>query len=156
GPTPTCTNCWDPPAKRVATDGRWTPSYVGIVVDERERPVAPGTVGQVLWRGASTFLGYLDPDLNAAAFTPAGWVRSGDPGFVGADGYLTIVGRLKDIIIRSGEKISAYEVEQLLAEHPAVREVAVVAKPDPVTGEKACAWVVLEDGRELDLPQVEE
>lgn len=156
GPTPTCTNRWDPPAKRVATDGRWTPSYEGMVVDERENPVPPGTIGQVLWRGASTFLGYLDPDLNAAAFTPEGWFRTGDLGVVDEDGYLTIVGRLKDIIIRSGEKISAYEVEQLLFEHPAVREVAVVAKPDPVTGEKACAWVVLQDGQGLDLPEVEE
>ena len=74
-----------------------------------------------------------------------------------ADGYLTITGRLKDVINRAGEKFSAYEIEQLLAEHPAIREVAVVAQPDPVTGERACAWLALGDGHpSLDVDDLAE
>ncbi|HEU4656055.1 MAG TPA: AMP-binding protein [Capillimicrobium sp.] len=145
---------WDPPAKRVATEGRWLPSYEGLIVDESGRPLPAGAVGELHWSGAGMFQGFLDPSLNDDAFTPEGRYRSGDLGRLDEDGYLTITGRLKDVINRSGEKISAYEVEQLLAEHPAVREVAVVAQPDPVTGERACAWVALQPGASLTLDEI--
>jgi non-ribosomal peptide synthetase component E (peptide arylation enzyme) len=146
GATVTSSTEWDPPEKRVTTEGRWLPSYEGVIVDEHGVEVGPGVSGELQWSGAGMFLGFLDPALNEGAFTPEGRYRSGDIATLDADGYLTITGRLKDVINRAGEKFSAYEVEQLLAEHPAIREVAVVAQPDPVTGERACAWLGLHDG----------
>src|SRR5262249_49677660 len=129
GPTVTSSTSWDPLEKRVATEGRWLPSWEGKIVDERGVEVPSGVSGELQWTGAGMFLGFLDPTLNEKAFTPEGRYRSGDLATLDADGYLTITGRLKDVINRAGEKFSAYEVEQLLAEHPAIREVAVVAQP---------------------------
>ena len=92
--------------------------------------------------GAELFVGYLDPAQTAEAVVEGGWFRTGDLGMVDADGYLTVTGRLKDVIVRSGEKVSASELEELLGRHPGVAAVAVVAVPDPRTGERACACVV--------------
>ncbi|MEJ7582620.1 MAG: AMP-binding protein [Acidimicrobiales bacterium] len=103
--------------------------------------------GEIHARGPELFLGYRDAALNADAFTEDGWFRTGDLGTVDADGYLTVTGRLKDVIIRSGEKISAREVEDLLVMHPKVATVAVIACPDERTGERACACVIPRDGR---------
>ena len=81
-------------------------------------------------------------DADAAAFDEDGWFRTGDVGCVDSEGYLTITGRLKDIIIRKGENISAKEVEDLLATHPQVADIAVIGLPDPERGERCCAVVV--------------
>ena len=157
GPTVTSSTDWDRLEKRVTTEGRWLPSYEGVVVDEHGVEVGPTVSGELQWSGAGMFLGFLDPALNEDAFTPEGRYRSGDIAMLDADGYLTITGRLKDVINRAGEKFSAYEIEQLLAEHPAIREVAVVAQPDPVTGERACAWLALGDGHpSLDVDDLAE
>jgi len=87
------------------------------------------------------FAGYLDPALDAESFVAGGWFRTGD--LARYDGtHLTIVDRLKDVIIRGGENISAQEVEALLVTHPAVSEAACVAAPDPVMGEVVCAYVI--------------
>jgi cyclohexanecarboxylate-CoA ligase len=101
--------------------------------------------GEIEAQGPELFLGYRDPSLDRDAFTADGWFRTGDLGELDDEGYLTVTGRLKDIVIRSGEKLSAREVEDLLHEHPLVRAVAVVAVPDPRTGERACACVVPHD-----------
>jgi len=95
--------------------------------------------------------GYLDPSLDAEAFDEEGYFRSGDLGMVDEDGYVTITGRLKDVIIRHGENISAKEVEDLLYSHPAVADVAVIGLPDPRTGERACAVVAVAEGQEFDF-----
>ena len=92
------------------------------------------------------FTGYLDPALDATAFADGGWFRTGDLAVYDGE-YLTIVDRLKDIIIRGGENISAQEVEALLVTHPDVAEAACVAMPDPVMGEKICAFVIARDRR---------
>jgi acyl-CoA synthetase (AMP-forming)/AMP-acid ligase II len=89
--------------------------------------------------------GYLDESLNADAFDDEGFFRTGDLGFQDADGYVTITGRLKDVIIRKGENISAKEVEDLLFTNPAIGDVAVIGLPDPSSGERACAIVVPKD-----------
>ena len=99
-----------------------------------------------IWaRGPELFLGYRDPALDAEAFDAAGFFRTGDLGIVDRDGYLTITGRVKDIIVRGGEKFSAKEVEDLLFEHPQIRSVAIVPMPDARLGERACAVVVPTD-----------
>ena len=101
-----------------------------------------GEEGEVRAKGPQVTLGYLDSSLDDVAFDEDGWFRTGDLGTVDADGNLTITGRLKDVIIRKGENISAKEVEDLLFTHPKVGDVAVVGLPDPASGERVCAVVV--------------
>ena len=104
-------------------------------------------------RGPELFLGYSDPAFDVDAFLPGGWFRTGDIGVL-ADGFLTIVDRKKDIIIRGGENIASKEVEDLLLEHPGVADAAVVAAPDARLGEAVGAFVVLLPGATLDLDEV--
>jgi cyclohexanecarboxylate-CoA ligase len=106
--------------------------------------------GELLARGPEMFVGYLDAELDRDAFTADGWFRTGDLGRY--DGtYLTIVDRLKDIIIRGGENISAQEVEAALVTHPDVAEAACVAVPDATMGERVCAFVIPRDGTAPEL-----
>ena len=119
------------------TDG--TPATIGSETRLFE-PV--DGVGELLLRCPQMFLGYLDADLNADAFSEDGFFHTGDLGSIGPDGEITIVGRKKDVILRGGENISAKQVEDALYEHPAVHEVAIVAMPDPVLVERGCAFVV--------------
>lgn len=101
--------------------------------------------GEIEATGPELFLGYRDRSLDAEAFTDDGWFRTGDLGVLDAEGYLTVTGRRKDIIIRHGEKISARDVEERIGAHGGVRDVAVVAVPDARTGERACACIVPTD-----------
>jgi acyl-CoA synthetase (AMP-forming)/AMP-acid ligase II len=107
--------------------------------------VAPGEEGELQVRAPQVMMGYVDASLDAAAFSD-GWFRTGDLGVVDADGFVRITGRLKDVIIRNGENISAKEVEDLLFAHPAVADVAVIGLPDERTGERVCAVVCPADG----------
>jgi cyclohexanecarboxylate-CoA ligase len=111
---------------------------------------------ELLVRGPELFLGYLDPELNAAAFTGDGYFRTGDEARIDADATLHITGRIKDIINRGGEKFSVAEVESRLLEHPAVRDVAVVSYPDPLLVERACAYVVPAPGCAPTLGELRE
>ncbi|MBY6682302.1 AMP-binding protein [Rhodococcus sp. BP-316] len=151
GPSATCSTTSDSLHTRTRSDGRPI-APTDVLVDGTDRS---SSVGEILWRGPDTFLGYLDASLNEAAFTQDGFFRTGDLGRFDDDGYLHVVGRIKDIINRSGEKISAYSVESLLSQHPHVSEVAIVAGPDPVTGERGCAFVVPEAGTSIDLAEVQ-
>jgi acyl-CoA synthetase (AMP-forming)/AMP-acid ligase II len=141
----------DPLVKRATTDGRIIEGSEIRIVDDEGRDVPEG---EIVSRGPELFLGYTDPELDKAAFLPGGWYRTGDVGRLDADGYLTITDRKKDIIIRGGENISSKEVEDVLAEHPAVAEVAAVGLPDDRLGERVCAVVVLRPGASLDLDDV--
>lgn len=122
------------------------------VLDDEDRDVPDGMPGELVTRGPYTIRGYYDaPEKNREAFLPGGWYRMGD--IVRKQGrYVFTEGRRKDLINRGGEKISCDEVENLIFAHPAVKAVALVAMPDPVFGEKACAFVVPKDGMTLDLP----
>ena len=117
-----------------------------VTLDGKDAGV--GEEGEIRAKGPQVTLGYADAALDAEAFDDDGWFRTGDLGTLDADGYLTITGRLKDIIIRKGENISAKEVEDLLFTHPQVGDVAVVGLPDPDSGERACAVVVTAAGAE--------
>jgi len=101
--------------------------------------------GEVRVRGPQLLQGYLDPSLDEAAFDEDGYFRTGDLGTLDDDGFLVITGRLKDVIIRKGENISAKEIEDLLHEHPKVAEAAAIGLPDPASGERCCAVVVCSD-----------
>ena len=137
----------DPDEKLADTEGRPTPGVDLIVMGLDGRRADPGEEGEIRLKGPQVIRGYLDSSLDAEAFDEAGYFRSGDLGIVDVDGYVTITGRLKDVIIRHGENISAKEVEDLLYAHPAVADVAVIGLPDPKTGERACAVVALKEGQ---------
>ena len=145
----------DPIANAWTTDGRPLAGIdVGIVSDARE--VQPlGEIGEERSRGPNTCLGYLDePALTAKDFDAGGWYYSGDLARELPDGSIRIVGRLKDIIVRGGQNISAREVEEYLLAHPAVHAVAVVGVPHARLGETGCAVVVLKPSLTLTLPEV--
>ncbi|MFN8010825.1 MAG: AMP-binding protein [Holophagaceae bacterium] len=122
------------------------------VVDPDGRPVAPGEVGEVVVRGPNVFDGYEDaPEANAAAFRD-GWFRTGDLGRLDADGYLFLRGRAKELINRGGQKVSPWEVEAVLLEHPAVAEAAVFPAPHATLGEAVMAAVRLRPGQDPGEP----
>jgi acyl-CoA synthetase (AMP-forming)/AMP-acid ligase II len=132
-----------PPAERRPGSVGTATSIELAVVDEAWLGVAPGEPGEVVVRGPSVTSGYLDnPDANAAAFRD-GWFRTGDIGRLSADGYLRLVGRVKEMINRAGENISPREVDEVLLTHPAVAEVATYGVPDAKYGEVVHAAVVL-------------
>jgi cyclohexanecarboxylate-CoA ligase len=126
----------------------------GYALDDAEIAIAapdgtllpPGEVGEIVVRGPMLFLGYLDPAHDVGAFDAEGRFRSGDLGMLDERGLLRVTGRVKDIIIRKGENISAKEVEDVLHLHPAVADVAAVPLPDRERGELCCAVIVLRDG----------
>jgi acyl-CoA synthetase (AMP-forming)/AMP-acid ligase II len=136
----------DPPAKRHGTDGAPKLGVEIRLLDEDGAPVPAGQPGEIWSRGPDLCLGYTDPALTSEAFDDGGWYRSGDLGVCDEDGFLTITDRLKDVIIRGGENISAAELEEAIATLPQVAEVAVVAVPDARLGEQACAAVRLVPG----------
>jgi cyclohexanecarboxylate-CoA ligase len=142
-PTLTTGRFGDDPEAQATNDGVVIgPAELRIVDPGTGVDVPDGVPGELWARGPEMFIGYLDPALDEAAFAPSGgWFRTGDLATC-VDGYLTIVDRLKDIVIRGGENISAAEVEHALLSHPAVADCAVVAMPDPVMGERACAFVI--------------
>jgi cyclohexanecarboxylate-CoA ligase len=137
----------DPDEKLAYTEGRPCPAEVDVRIVKGDETVAkPGEEGEFRVKAPQLFRGYLDESLNAAAFDANGYFRTGDLGYLDADGYAVITGRLKDVIIRKGENISAKEVEDLLYQHPAVADVAVIGLPDPDTGERCCAVVQVKEG----------
>ena len=135
-----------PLAKKIHTDGRPLPGVEIELRDEGGQAVGLGEPGEIWSKGPDCFVGYTDSALTAAAFDGDGWFGTGDVGVLDADGYLSIVDRKKDIIIRGGENISALEVEEQLLHLPAVAEAAVVAAPDARLGEHAAAFVRMQPG----------
>jgi acyl-CoA synthetase (AMP-forming)/AMP-acid ligase II len=137
------------------TDGEVVPpTEVRIVDASGDASVADGEEGEILVRGPEQFIGYLHPDDNVGAFDEGGYFRMGDLGRRVHGRYLVITGRKKDLIIRSGENISPKEVEDVLATHAAIAEVAIVAMPSRETGEKGCAFVVVRPGQAIDLAEI--
>ncbi|MBI2167892.1 MAG: AMP-binding protein [Actinobacteria bacterium] len=131
----------DPDQKLADTEGRAT-SGVDIKLRTVDGAAAgPGEEGELRVKAPQLFKGYLDSSLDAAAFDEEGYFRTGDLGVLDEGGYVVITGRLKDVIIRKGENISAKELEDLLYQHPKVADVAVIGLPDPASGERACAVV---------------
>ncbi len=131
----------DPEDKRFGTDGRPVPGCTARLVDA----AGAGDEGELEIYGPQLCVGYLDPALNAA-FTADGFLRTGDLAVIDAEGFIRITGRRKDIIIRKGENLSAKGIEDDLAAHPGVADVAVIGVPDAQSGERVCACVVLRPG----------
>ena len=124
------------------------------IADEQGNPLPAGVAGEIRVKGPLVFKGYLDALLDAEAFDAEGFFRTGDLGSVDRDGYLTITGRLKDVIIRKGENISAKEIEDVLYGHTAISEAAVIGLPDPLRGERCCAVMVATGEARPSLPEI--
>jgi acyl-CoA synthetase (AMP-forming)/AMP-acid ligase II len=143
----------DPDDKRGRTEGRPVAGAEIRVVAEEGASSPPGVQGEIRARGPQVCLGYLETGQNADAFDAEGFFRTGDLGSLDADGYVSVLGRLKDVIIRKGENISAKEVEDVLATHPEIADVAVIGRADAALGERCCAVVVPAPGAPaIDLP----
>ncbi len=147
-PVSTQTGAEDPLDKRVGTVGRVHPHVeVKIVNPENGAIVARGEPGELCTRGYSVMLGYWEePEKTADAIDRARWMHTGDLAQMDDDGYVKIVGRIKDMVIRGGENVYPRELEEFLYTHPDVRDVQVVGVPDLRYGEELCAWVILRAG----------
>jgi fatty-acyl-CoA synthase len=145
--------------RRTSTVGRVLPHVEVKLVDPATGLVVPrGEPGELCTRGYSVMLGYWDePDKTAEAIDAARWMHTGDLAVMRDDGYLNIVGRIKDLVIRGGENIYPREVEEFLYTHPDIADVQVIGVPDDRYGEELCAWIKLREGApELDAEGVRE
>ncbi|MDX6353037.1 MAG: fatty-acyl-CoA synthase [Streptomyces sp.] len=147
-PVSTQTRADDPVERRVSTVGRVHPHLEVQVVDPATGLTLPrGTPGELCTRGYSVMLGYWDqPDKTAEAVDPEGWMHTGDLAVMDDEGYLSITGRIKDMVIRGGENIYPREIEEFLYAHPDILDVQVIGVPDPRHGEEVMAWIRMRDG----------
>ena len=147
-PVSTQTAVDDPLDKRVGTVGRVHPHVEIRIVDPAGGEVCErGVAGEFQTRGYSVMLGYWnDAERTAEAITPEGWMKTGDLATMDAEGYVNIVGRIKDMIIRGGENVYPREIEEFLYTHPTIRDVQVIGVPDAKYGEEVMAVVILREG----------
>jgi 2,3-dihydroxybenzoate---[aryl-carrier protein] ligase len=146
----------DPEDVRLETVGRPVCKDDEVrLLDDDDKIVTPGEVGELCCRGPYTLRGYYGvPEYNARQFTPDGFYRSGDLMRQHPSGNYMVEGRKKDLINRGGEKISAEEIENLILAHPAVKNVACIAVPDPDLGERMCACIILREGQSLTFDEL--
>jgi fatty-acyl-CoA synthase len=157
-PVSTQTRVDDDIDRRVSTVGTVHPHVEVKVVDPATGLTAPnGEPGEFCTRGYSVMLGYWsEPEKTSEAIDEAGWMHTGDLATMDSDGYLNIVGRIKDMVIRGGENVYPREVEEFLYSHPAIDDVQVVGVPDEKYGEVLCAWIRVRDGDTVTEDDVRE
>jgi len=156
-PVSTQTTTDDPVARRTSTVGRVHPHVEVKIIDAEGRIVPRGLSGELCTRGYSVMLGYWDDDERTAqAIDAARWMHTGDLATMDDEGYVNIVGRIKDMVIRGGENIYAREVEEFLYRHPKIQDVQVFGIPDARFGEELCAWVKVRAGETLTADEVRE
>jgi fatty-acyl-CoA synthase len=155
-PVSTMTRRSDDLDRRVSTVGTVMPFVEIQILDPATgRNVPRGTPGELCTRGYSVMLGYWDaPEQTAEAIDAAGWMHTGDLATMDEDGYVAIVGRIKDMVIRGGENIYPREVEEYLYRHPAISDVQVIGVPDERYGEELMAWVTLKPGHSLTIDEL--
>jgi fatty-acyl-CoA synthase len=151
-PVSTQTLTDDPIDKRVGTVGRVHPHVEVKIVDPESMLVMPrGSAGELCTRGYSVMLGYWnDPEKTAESIDAARWMHTGDLAVMDDEGYVNIVGRIKDLVIRGGENVYPREIEEFLYSHPDIVDVQVIGVPDLKYGEEIMAWVKLREGTSLD------
>src|SRR6266536_480392 len=149
-PVSTMTRSDDGLARRTETVGRVMPHLESKVVDPATGLVLRrGEPGELCTRGYAVMLGYWDqPEATAEAIDAARWMHTGDLATMDSDGYVNIVGRIKDLVIRGGENVYPREIEEFLYAHPDVADVQVIGVPDAKYGEELMAWVVMRPGAE--------
>ena len=141
----------------MGTVGRAHPHVeIKIVDPETGRTMPRGSVGEQCTRGYNVMLGYWnDPEATQRSMDPARWMHTGDLAVMDEDGYVSIVGRIKDMLIRGGENIYPREIEEFLHTHPAVSDVQVIGVPDERYGEEVMAWIRLRDGAHTSQSELE-
>jgi fatty-acyl-CoA synthase len=146
----------DPIDRRVSTVGRIMPHVESKIIDPETGKILPqNQPGELCTRGYSVMRGYWDnPEATREAIDGAGWMHSGDLAVMDEEGYVNIVGRIKDMVIRGGENIYPREVEEFLYGHPAIADVQVIGVPDVRFGEELCAWVRLREGQQLSVEEL--
>jgi fatty-acyl-CoA synthase len=157
-PVSTQTGADDDIEHRTATVGRVHPHVEVKIVDPASGTLMPaGEPGELCTRGYSVMLGYWnEPDKTAEAIDRAGWMHTGDLATMDSDGYIKIVGRSKDMVIRGGENVYPREIEEFLYKHPDITDVQVVGVRDERYGEEIAAFVISRAGAELDVESVRE
>jgi fatty-acyl-CoA synthase len=146
----------DPTERRVATVGRIHPHVEVKIVDAGGKIAPIGTAGELCTRGYSVMRGYWDDAARSSeAIDSAGWMHSGDLAVIDEQGYCSIVGRLKDMLIRGGENIYPREIEDFLLRHPKVQSVQVFGLPDRRLGEEVCAFIVLKTNQSATAEEIE-
>jgi fatty-acyl-CoA synthase len=146
----------DPLDRRVSTIGRVHPHVEARIVDLDGNTVPPGVQGEVCVKGYSVMLGYWDDEAKTKDSIRDGWMHTGDLGVIDDEGYASIVGRLKDMVIRGGENIYPREVEEFLLRNEKIREVQVFGVPDDHFGEELCAWIVCREGQTATEDEIRE
>ena len=155
-PVSTMTRRADDLERRVSTVGTVMPHVEVQIIDPVTQLTVPrGTPGELCTRGYSVMLGYWDnPEQTAASIDRAGWMHTGDLATMDPDGYVAIVGRIKDMVIRGGENVYPREIEEYLYSHPAIDDVQVIGVPDQKYGEELMAWVRLKPGASLTIEEL--
>ena len=147
----------DPLERRVGSVGRIHPQLEVKLVDEQGRVVPRGVPGELCTRGYSVMLGYWDDEARTREVIDAGgWMHTGDLAVIDEEGYCSIVGRLKDMVIRGGENVYPREIEEFLYTHPKVQDVQVFGVPDAKFGEQLCAWVQLREGSSATVAEIQD
>jgi fatty-acyl-CoA synthase len=145
----------DPLIKRVESVGRAGPHLEIKIVDDEGRTVPVGEKGDICARGYAVMKGYWDdPERTSETIDDEGWLHSGDLGVMDGEGYVQVVGRLKDMIIRGGENIYPREIEEFLFTHPKIQDAKVIGVPDEKYGEEVCVWVQLREGEDLSEEEI--
>jgi len=156
-PTISQTRTDDAIERRVSTVGTVFPNVEVKITNKIGEIVPIGDTGELLARGYSVMRGYwADPDRTSESVDSAGWMHTGDLATMDSDGYLNIVGRVKDMVIRGGENIYPREVEEFLHRNPKITDVQVFGVPDAKYGEELCAWIVLKHGEKADADEIRE
>jgi fatty-acyl-CoA synthase len=143
--------CETPIEKRVSTIGRVHPHLEAKIINPESGAIVPiGTVGELCVRGYSLMQGYWDdPEKTAQTIDADGWIHSGDLAAMDEEGYVSITGRIKDMVIRGGENISPREIEEFLYQHPAIQDAQVIGVSDRKYGEELCVWIVPRAGASI-------
>jgi fatty-acyl-CoA synthase len=155
--SPVSTQCAtdDPVERRVSTVGQVLPHIEIKIVDPEGKAVPRGATGEFCTRGYSVMKGYWnDADKTRDAIDEAGWMRTGDLATMDEQGYVNIVGRLKDMVIRGGENVYPREIEEFLYSHPKIQDVQVIGVPDARYGEEICAWIKLKAGQTATAEEI--
>jgi len=157
--SPVSTQCAtdDPVERRVSTVGQVLPHIEIKIIDAEGKVVPRGATGEFCTRGYSVMKGYWnDEEKTRESIGADGWMRSGDLATMDGQGYVNIVGRLKDMVIRGGENVYPREIEEFLYSHPKVQDVQVIGVPDQKYGEEICAWIKLRDGQAATPEEIRE
>jgi long-chain acyl-CoA synthetase len=152
---PCFTNPYERAQRKIGSPGRAFGNEAKVIDPATGKDLPAGEVGELMVRGDNVMKGYYkDPETTAKTLRPDGWMHTGDLGYLDADGFAFVTGRIKELIIKGGENIAPREIDEALLKHPAVLEAAAVGMPDPQYGQEIMACVVLKPGEHCSLEEL--